>query len=129
MAKYGYRDPDTGEFIEQNQISNCIWPEPPKKHGFFCRQGHYMKLISEDGTVSRDTKPHSWRCQDKCISIEARDRAFNTHRKIAMENYNLHKLEYNHETNSFEIESAIFVGESLVHARRKQVGQTEQNSA
>jgi hypothetical protein len=122
--KRGYRDPETGEIIEQqNQVAIALWPEQTR-HNWFCSQcGIFMKAYP----ISHDLPFTHWSCTNckKNITANERDESFNAHVKIAKERYDLKTLEYNKEDRSWNIESSIFVGDSRIGAKRKVIRPSE----
>jgi hypothetical protein len=122
MPRYGFRD-ENGEVVETAGVAVALWPEKPKVYGFYCKSGHYCKLKPVNKNI---TEGLWWECQCKCISLTARDRCFNFHRKIALETFNLNNLSYDVATDHWEIEGewTSHDGNRLTAVKRK-VGPTE----
>jgi hypothetical protein len=67
-----------------------------------------------------------WECQCKCISLAARDRCFNFHRKLALETFGLNTLDYNIETDHWDIEGEwVSPDNNRLNAVKRQVGPAE----
>jgi hypothetical protein len=77
--------------------------------------------------ISHDLPPTHYSCHNckKNITIKERDEAFEACIKLAKEEFELKTLEYSKEDRIWKIESAIFVGDSRIGAKRRQIGQTE----
>ena len=116
---------EEGNILEPRpHIVAAFWPDPPKRQGVYCKTGHFMKLLP----VNRDiTEGLWWKCDCKCISLTGRDNCFERHRQLAINMFQLHKLEYNRQTNHFDIESSEWISHdgSRLNATRRQIGQTE----
>ncbi len=120
--RYGYRDQD-GEVVETFGVAVALWNDPPKKYGLYCRSGHYMRLKPVDKNIKENLW---WECEDKCISLAARDRCFNFHRKIAMESFGLNTLDYDIKTDSWNLEGEwISPDNNRLNAVKRKVGPTE----
>jgi len=105
------------------RITNATWDNvaPQNKSNWYCETGHYMKLKSVDGGISRDVAAGRWECACKCISITARNTVFEKKRQIVQEAYLLHKFSYDIDKRHWDIESDEWTSrdESRTNSNRK----------
>jgi hypothetical protein len=110
-----------------SQVPNLTFESlsPTYKHGWYCITGHYMKLISEDGSISRDIPAHRWTCKCKSITINARDRCFENCRTTFQQIYILKTFSYDETNRSWMIDSAEFIGDNRINATRRIIHEKE----
>jgi hypothetical protein len=127
MSKTGYRDKRTGEFVEtDSHIANAVWKQQYNR-GLYCVAGHYLKLLSTDGCISRDLSAFRWCCNCKSIPIRNIKLVLNRCCQTFKDVYRLHKLEHDIPSRNWLIESAEWISpnESRVNAHRKLLSQDE----